>query len=314
VFIFRPAVPHDRGVRTDQPTRGSQNNCALRDTTSRPVPAYSELQFESAGVIGSVLLRNVLAIVVVLVALGLLHPARGRPAATVNQNFELVGSFTTHFACCQPRVTNIRRAAQLLDGTLLAPGERFSMNAALGPRTRARGFVPAPMISDGRLVDSVGGGISQLATTLYNAAFFAGLRLVAHTPHSFYISRYPMGREATISWGGPELVFENSWGSPLRMRIRTSATHIAVAFYSSSLGRRVSSWTGKPYAFRASGTRLIYTPALPAGIRRVVQEAGAAGFTIDYGRRVYRFARLISNERWRVRYQPQHRIVEVGTG
>jgi hypothetical protein len=105
------------------------------------------------------------------------------------------------------------------------------------------------MISGGQLVDSVGGGISQIATTLYNAAFFAGLRLVAHTPHSFYISRYPMGREATISWGGPELVFDNNWPAPLRMQLTVRADKVAVRFYSRSLGRRVESWTGRPYAF-----------------------------------------------------------------
>jgi vancomycin resistance protein YoaR len=80
---------------------------------------------------------------------------------------------------------------------LLQAGQRFSMNAALGRRARARGFVAAPMISGGIHVRSVGGGISQVATTLYDAAFFAGLRLIAHTPHSFYIPRYPIGREAT---------------------------------------------------------------------------------------------------------------------
>src|SRR3954463_4607185 len=157
----------------------------------------------------------------------------------------LISSFTTFFPCCQPRVTNIRRAAQLLDRKVIPAGGRFSMNAALGRRTRERGFVPAPMISGGWLVDSVGGGISQVATTLYNAAFFAGMRLVEHTPHSFYISRYPMGREATISWGGPELIFVNDWAAPLVIRVKALDTSITVRFVSRRLGRRVTSWLGK---------------------------------------------------------------------
>jgi vancomycin resistance protein YoaR len=169
------------------------------------------------------------------------------------------------------------------------------------------------MISGGQLVDSVGGGISQIATTLYNAAFFAGLRLVAHTPHSFYISRYPMGREATISWGGPELVFDNNWPAPLRMQLTVRADKVAVRFYSRSLGRRVESWTGRPYAFRQPTTRVVHNPGLPAGTTHVVQEAGPAGFTIDYGRRVYQRRRLIRNERWRVVYQPEDRVIEIGT-
>jgi vancomycin resistance protein YoaR len=196
---------------------------------------------------------------------------------------------------------------------VIRPGGRFSMNAVLGRRTRARGFVPAPMISGGRLVDSVGGGISQVATTLYNAAFFSGLRLVRHTPHSFYISRYPMGREATISWGGPELVFDNDWTAPLRMRLHTSATQITVTFHSEPLLRRVRWWTGRSYAFHPPTTRIVHNPGLPLGARRVVQEAGPAGFTIEYGRRVFRGPRIARNERWRVRYQPEDRIIEVGT-
>jgi vancomycin resistance protein YoaR len=239
-------------------------------------------------------------------------PAAARGASRVAQ-LDDVGAFTTPFPCCQPRIINIRRAAQLLNAYVVPPQGRFSMNAALGPRTRARGFVPAPMISGGRLVDSVGGGISQVATTLYNAAFFAGLDFVEHTPHSFYISRYPMGREATISWGGPELIFDNSWAAPLRMRFLVRRTSLTVRFYSRMLGRRVESWTGRPNAFRPPSIRVVHNPGLPPGTRRVVQAAGPAGFTIEYGRRVYRFSRLLRRETWRVHYQPEDEIIEVGT-
>ena len=118
---------------------------------------------------------------------------------------ELVSEFTTNYPCCAPRVTNIKRAAALLDGTIILPGKKFSLNGALGKRTEAKGFVSAPQIFNGRFEEAVGGGISQVATTLFNAAFFSGIKLVAHQAHQFYISRYPMGREATVSWGGPEL-------------------------------------------------------------------------------------------------------------
>jgi vancomycin resistance protein YoaR len=250
---------------------------------------------------------------ILLLLLVLVSPASASAATRAGAEIQPVASFTTRFTCCPPRVHNIRRAAQLLDGRLIPPGARFSMNTALGRRTRARGFVPAPMISGGRLVDSVGGGISQVATTLFNAAFFAGLRLVAHTPHSFYITRYPMGREATISWGGPELVFDNDWSAALRMRLLVSSTAISVKFYSATLGRRIRSWSGRPYAYQQPTTRVLHNPGLPLGARRVVQESGPPGFTIEYGRRVFRDGRRISDERWRVRYQPEDRIIEVGT-
>ena len=238
----------------------------------------------------------------------------GLTAPRVPSASDVVSTFTSRYTPGEARVTNIRRAAQLLDGRVIPPGGRFSMNAALGKRTLARGFVPAPMISGGRLVSSVGGGISQVATALYNAAFFAGLKLVEHTPHSFYISRYPMGREATVSWGGPELVFRNDWNAPVRMRLTTARDAVTVRFHSQRAGRKVESWTGRPYAYVPPTTRVIYNPGLDQGVRRVVQEAGGPGFTIDYGRRVLRGATVVSHERFRVRYEPVNRIVEVGTG
>jgi vancomycin resistance protein YoaR len=225
---------------------------------------------------------------------------------------ELVSEFTTHYPPGRPRVTNIKRAAELLDGTILARGQTFSMNAALGERTATRGFVAAPTILGGRLVDSIGGGISQVATTLYNAAFFAGLDLIEHTPHSFYIDRYPMGREATISWGGPELVFRNDWDAALLMKLVASETSITVRFYSSSLGRRVETTTSDPYRWTAPSTVEVSDTTLEPGERVIAQEAGAAGFDVDYTRRVYARDRLLRSERFHVRYVPQNAIVLVG--
>ena len=223
----------------------------------------------------------------------------------------VVSRFTTYFEPGQPRVVNIRRAARLLDRRVIYPGHVFSMNTALGRRTRARGFVPAPMISGGVLVNSVGGGISQVATTLYNAAFFAGLRLITHTPHSFYFSRYPMGREATISWGGPELVFQNDWPSPIVMRFRATATSITVTFYSKSFGRHVTTRTDRPYAFVHPVTRYVRDPTLAAGRRILIQPAGGPGFSVDYSRRVYQNEELRTNEHFHVRYNAVDEVIAV---
>jgi vancomycin resistance protein YoaR len=97
-------------------------------------------------------------------------------------------------------VTNIHRIADIVDGHVVRPGETFSLNGFVGRRDRARGFVPAPVILNGRFVDDVGGGVSQFATTLFNAVFFGGLQDLTHTPHIYYISRYPAGRGATVSF------------------------------------------------------------------------------------------------------------------
>jgi vancomycin resistance protein YoaR len=257
------------------------------------------------------LIAGTLVAAAVLFVVALVSPAVAQNAAPTPSDAGAVASFTTRYSCCQPRVTNILRAAQLLDGIVIPPFGRFSMNAALGKRTQARGFVPAPMISGGRFVDSVGGGISQVATTLFNAAFFAGLELITHTPHSFYISRYPMGREATISWGGPELIFRNDWPTPIQLRTFASSTAITITFLGARLDRTVRAWSVSPYSFRPPRTRYVPNRSLPAGHQRVVQEAGASGFTIEHGRRVYVHGRLKRREAWRVRYEPVDRIVEI---
>ncbi len=191
----------------------------------------------------------------------------------------VVSEFTTYYPPGQPRVVNIRRAAAVIDGTILPPGATFSMNKALGERTIAKGYVPAPQIGAGNsFVDSVGGGISQVATMLYNGAFFAGLELIEHQPHSLYIDRYPLGREATVSWGGPELIFRNDWPASVLIKLDATDTSITVRFFSSRLGRRVETETSLPFGH------------------------GGGSFMVDYTRRVYRGTHLARDERFRVRY------------
>jgi hypothetical protein len=182
----------------------------------------------------------------------------------------------------------------------------------MGERTTERGFVLAPMISAGKLVDAIGGGVSQVATTFYNAAFFAGLELIAHTPHEFYISRYPMGREATVSWGGPEMIFRNDWPAAILVKVEAGDTSITVRFYSAKLGRRVETETGAPYAYQAATTIRVLNPALAPGTEQTVQSGGISGFSVDYTRKVYRGDELLRDEKFHVRYRPENSIVEYG--
>lgn len=129
---------------------------------------------------------------------------------------DVLGEFTTG-GFSGPSGTNIARVAQSVDGAFIAPGEVFSLNGFTGPRGAAQGYVESGIILNGRPDKAVGGGISQFATTLYNAAYFAGMEDVAHTPHSYYISRYPAGREATVYEGAIDLQFRNT--SPHGVRI-----------------------------------------------------------------------------------------------
>jgi len=225
---------------------------------------------------------------------------------------ELVSSFTTPYACCQPRVTNIQLAAELLDGMIIPPGGRFSLNEALGERTAERGFVSAPQIAAGKLEEAIGGGVSQIATTIFNAAFFAGVQLVTHTPHSFYISRYPAGREATVSHGGPELIFVNDWPAGILIDAEAGSEHITFRFFSADLGRRVETESGEPHDYVQPRTFRKVNPDLEPGTEVVEQPAGGAGFTISYTRRVYRGDDLKRDESYTWRYRPQDAYIEVG--
>ncbi|WP_432498213.1 VanW family protein [Kineococcus auxinigenes] len=144
---------------------------------------------------------------------------------------EQISTFTTTLTSDRDRTENIRIAAAAVDGTLLRPGEEFSMNDTVGERTPARGYNRAGVISNGRLVEDYGGGVSQLSTTLFNAVFFAGLDEIEHKPHSFYISRYPEGREATIDWRSIDNRFRNDSGHGVYITAGISGNQLTVSMY-----------------------------------------------------------------------------------
>ncbi len=136
--------------------------------------------------------------------------AEGRDWAAGLGVREVIGEFTTHHACCESRVTNIHRIADLTRGILIAPGATFSVNDSVGRRTREKGFAEGGVIVDGEFTTDIGGGVSQYATTLFNAAFFGGLDIPAYKAHSKYISRYPYGREATLYYPSVDLKIRNN--------------------------------------------------------------------------------------------------------
>ncbi|MEU4236426.1 VanW family protein [Actinoplanes sp. NPDC026619] len=184
---------------------------------------------------------------------------------------QLIGTFTTYHPCCAPRVTNIHLIATIVDGSVIKPGTTFSLNDKVGERTRKKGFVPAPAIVDGELDDELGGGISQFSTTLFNAAWFAGLPILAHQPHSKYISRYPPGREATLDWGNIDQVIRNDTDAPVVIRVKTTGTSVTVALYGHTGERRVASVTGARTPAGAEGgfsirvTRTVYDDTRQTG-------------------------------------------------
>jgi len=193
-----------------------------------------------------------------------------------------VSSFTTTFPYAEYRNTNIGRAADLVNGTLLKPGQEFSLNDTVGERTEANGFTDGFVISDGVYTQELGGGVSQLATTLFNAAFFAGLKDVEHHTHSFYIDRYPVGREAAVAWGSLDLKFTNDlpYGVLMQAGVTpatpTSAGVVTVTLWSTPYWD-ITTRTSARYDFTQPKTRV-------RSGADCYPNTGYDGFQVDVGR------------------------------
>lgn len=144
-----------------------------------------------------------------------------------------VGVFTTNHPGGEPRVKNIHRIADIVRGSIINPGATFSLNGTAGPRTTAKGFVEAPVIDDKAMFSKgVGGGVSQFSTTLFNAAFFAGLDITTYGMHDLYISRYPFGREATLDYPSLDLKIRNNTAFGVLIWPTYSETSITVTLFS----------------------------------------------------------------------------------
>jgi vancomycin resistance protein YoaR len=140
---------------------------------------------------------------------------------------------TTHHSCCESRVTNIHRMADLVRGYVIMPnGGQFSINDHVGERTAENGFVLAGAIEQGRHVEHIGGGVSQFATTMFNAAFHAGLDIPAYQMHTEHLSRYPFGRESTVSYPQPDFIIENNTPYGVLIWPTYDDTSITVHLYS----------------------------------------------------------------------------------
>lgn len=227
---------------------------------------------------------------------------------------ELISSFTTEYNPAQTaRVENIKLLARLLDGQLIAPGEVFSFNERIGPRTLERGFKPAPTIVNGRLVDTAGGGACQVGTTLFNAAFFAGLKIIERHNHSFFISHYPAGRDATVSYGGFDLKFKNDYKNWILIKAWAGQSRITISFYGTSEGRKVRFETKGPTDLKPFKREVVKDESLPEGTEKV-EEKGVAGRRYVVTRYVYDVnGNLLYRDTFISNYRPKPEIVRVGT-
>jgi vancomycin resistance protein YoaR len=221
-----------------------------------------------------------------------------------------VSFFATDYSCCEPRVTNIQTIAAAVTDTIVWPGETFSLNDLVGPRTEEKGYVLAPQILQGEFVDAVGGGVSQFATTFYNAIFFGCYEIVEHTPHSFYFPRYPEGREATISWPSPDVVFRNDSDALILIKSYASDNRVSVAFYGNNGGKDCTSERSDRRDPTEYTTVYEEDPTL-SPTAEVVDTYGSDGWTVDVTRIITLPDGESASETWTHTYLPIPTIIRV---
>jgi vancomycin resistance protein YoaR len=250
----------------------------------------------------------------------------------------LVAQFTTYYDCCQDRVINIHTIADEVDGAIVPAGQTFSLNDHVGPRTAEEGYLPAGTIVAGEVEDTVGGGVSQFTTTLYNAVFWGGYEDVEHKPHSYYYSRYPEGVEATLNWRNPDLKFRNNTNSAILIDTTYSDTSITVRIFGENDGRTLKgeqsdgesrAWVdaeGGPNALHVKGDvsdrfaltdppEPRYEPNPDFGVNQMEQtQTEAGGWSVTVTRRILLGGdenNVVDVQEWTVRYAPRFAVFEV---
>ena len=225
-----------------------------------------------------------------------------------------ISAFTTTFdARNAPRVGNIDRMANSIDGKILQPGQTFSLNGATGERTVANGYQEAGILVDGEVVPGIGGGVCQVATTLFNTVFLAGLEVVERSNHSLFISKYPTGRDAMVNFGTQDLRFRNDTEFGMLLKARVSARELTVSIYSSPLGRVVTHTTSAQTNPRVPPVKYVDDPLLPTGQESVVEE-GIPGFDVTVTRKVMQGDKVVHDDKFVSKYRPWKRIIKKGTG
>ena len=211
------------------------------------------------------------------------------------------------------RIHNVQLVARLLDGKLVAPGATFSFNHATGARTADKGFLEAPVIINGELKTGLGGGVCQVSTTVFNAAYDAGLKITARTNHALYISHYPQGRDATVNYPDVDLRFVNDTPHWLLLRTFVGSSSLVVDLYGAPVHRRVVTETRPLVDTGPPPLKRIPDPALFKGVK-VVDDYGEPSRSTSVRRLVYLpGGKLLYDNTWYSSYRGEPRIVRVGT-
>ncbi|MFJ4768169.1 VanW family protein [Streptomyces uncialis] len=214
---------------------------------------------------------------------------------------EKVSSFTANFERAEYRTKNIGRAAELINGSTVLPGETWSFNDTVGERTTENGFVDGIIILDGKYTKAGGGGVSTVATAMFNAIFFAGVKPVEYGAHSFYIERYPEGREATVAWGSLDLKFTNDSGKALYIATEATDTSVTVTFLGTKKYDAVE-------ASKGPRTNVQEPKKLPGAEKDCQPQTPLEGFDVTVERIFIDGGKEVKREPFNTRYTPRDEV------
>jgi vancomycin resistance protein YoaR len=224
----------------------------------------------------------------------------------------VVSTYETIYGGVPNRIHNVELVAHLVDDKLIAPGTTFSFNKTTGDRNAAKGFLTAPVIVNGEVTTGLGGGVCQVSTTVFNAAFEAGLKITDRTNHALYISHYPQGRDATVNYPDVDLKFVNDTGHWLLLRTFVGPGSLVVTLYGTPTGRKVTSTTAPLVSHGAPPVKQTVDPTLKPG-EKVIDDPGAPAMSTSVTREVYdRNGKLLYNDTWYSSYRALPELVRIG--
>src|SRR5262249_25111901 len=222
------------------------------------------------------------------------------------------GSYTTEYGGIANRIHNVQLVAHLVDDKVIAPGATFSFNQTTGERNAAKGFLEAPVIVNGELTTGLGGGVCQVSTTVFNAAFEAGLKITERTNHALYISHYPQGRDATVDYPGVDMKFVNDTEHWLLLRTFVGSSSLTVNLYGTPTHRKVESTTSPLVSHGAPPVDKTIDPSLKPG-EKVVDDDGVPAMSTSVERKVYTAGGdLLYDNVWYSSYTAEPKLVRIG--
>jgi hypothetical protein len=234
------------------------------------------------------------------------------PVLVTNAQPVVIGRYSTEYRRVErARAHNIETAAHFLDGAVIAPYGRFSFNDRVGARDRSHGYREAHVILDGEMVDGIGGGVCQVASTLHAAAFLSGLEIAQHTPHSRPSEYIPMGLDATVVWPTVDLVIVNPFPFPVTVHAFADAGQMTVELFGRRRARRVD-WRHDVLSSTSFGDRYVEDPLVRPG-EQLVSQQGRRGAMVLRSRTIDD-ERGLRVEEVHIRYPPTDRIVRVAPG